>query len=414
MNLKCDRALLEHPSDAIYVEQMCQYLFSDANALAPICTDARLYEVTVSADKITIQHHQLMWAILMIHHRVVSFEDFFVSRRSAVDLIKVPVSKADSEPALSIAWDIFPTVPQWLIEAVDVTPIRALTFFAQTARQAGGKVYQKWGRSLQVELAIHVAVAYFTAWARPVIDQPRIWYLSRDHVDWLKKFADLPPIPAYYEAIGKYMLVSVREVVSILEDTLARATPLTRKDYRTKSMVSFVPTPNSQIYIHDPLKEAVLSPPVVNSAPITAPVPPVATNVSKPVTTVVTVKGVMHGRVLKKESLRKNTKMTTEMVNGLHGSGPWSASDIIDCLVADGARLTTANKGLKEEVSQLRTETQRLREDINRYRGDAARLSDELRNSRDWNYSQLETRRYDDTARGYGSRNAYDPYERRY
>ena len=210
------------------------------------------------------------------------------------------------------------------------------------------------------------------------------------------------------------MLVSVRVVVSILEDTLARATPLTRKDYRTKSMVSFVPTPNSQIYIHDPLKEAVLSPPVVNSAPITAPVPPVATNVSKPVTTVVTVKGVMHGRVLKEESLKKNPKMTIEMINGLHGNGPWSASDIIDCSVADGARLTTANKGLKEEVSQLRTETQRLREDINRYRGDAARLSDELRNNRNWNYSQLETRRYDDTARGYGSRNAYDPYERRY
>ena len=181
MNLKCDRALLEHPSDAIYVEQMCQYLFSGAETLPPICTGARLYEVTVSADKTTIQRHQLMWAILMIHHRVVSFEDFFVARRSAVDLSKVPVSKADSEPALSISWDIFPTVPQWLIEAVDlrsahVIPIRALTFFAQTARQAGGKVYQKWSRSLQVELAIHVAVAYFTAWARPVIDQPRIWY----------------------------------------------------------------------------------------------------------------------------------------------------------------------------------------------------------------------------------------------
>ena len=79
-----------------------------------------------------------------------------------------------------------------------------------------------------------------------------------------------------------------------------------------------------------------------------------------------------------------------------------------------GALLTTVNKGLKEEVSQLRTETHRLREDISRYRGNAARLSDELRNHRDWNYSQLETRRYDDTIRGYGSRTAYDPYDRRY
>ena len=41
--------------------------------------------------------------------------------------------------------------------------------------------------------------------------------------------------------------MTVREIVSILEDTLARATPLSRKDYRTETLVKFVATHYAQM-----------------------------------------------------------------------------------------------------------------------------------------------------------------------
>ena len=420
VDMKCDRTFIEHPGDAVYIEQMSDYLFSDVDALPPICTDARLYEVIVTSDKAKVQRHMLMWAILVTRGKVVSFEDFFVARKSVTDLSKASVQDSDTEPMLCIPWDLFPDVPKWLTESVDlrsahVTPIRALSYFANTARTAGSTVFRRWNRALQIELAIHTAVAHFTAWARPVIDQARIWYPEKAHVKWLKGFEHLPPVPVYYESMGKHMMVSIRQVVTILEDTLARATPQSRKDYRTKTMVRFVPTPNSQIYVNDPLREAVLSPPSTTPVPVVTP-KQVASSVpvKSSVTTPVSSKGVMVGRVIKRDTLKKNTRMTPEMLTALRGNGPWSVSEIIDHLVVSETRLTTINKGLTEELTQLRTETQRLREDINRYRSDAARLSDELRNNRDWNYNQLESRRYDDTNRGYGSRNPYDPYDRRY
>ena len=60
-----------------------------------------------------------------------------------------------------------------------MTPIRALVFFAKVARDAGPEVYQRWKKSLQIELAIHVTVAHFTAWARPIIDHPVSGILRR-------------------------------------------------------------------------------------------------------------------------------------------------------------------------------------------------------------------------------------------
>ena len=424
VSLKCDHSFLEQPGDAIYIEQMCSYLFSDSEGLPPICTDARLYEVIVTADKAKIQRHQLMWAILIMKNRIVTFEDFFTSRRSMADVSKAIVSDSETDPLLCIPWVFFPAGPKWLLESVDlrsahVSPIRALTFFAQTARSAGVKVFQRWNKSLQVELAIHAAVAHYTAWARPVIDQSRIWYPEGAHVAWLKRFAHLPPIPVYYESCGKYVTVTIREVVTILEDTLARATPQHRKDYRTKTFVKFVATPNALVYTLDPLREATLKPVTAVLPAPSQPRVPTPAPVTKPSSsTVLSIKGVMTGRIIKRESLRKNTRMTAELLNGLRGNGPWCASDIIDRLVANDEHLSSTNQRLTTEVTQLRQDMQRLRDDMSRYREDAARLGDELRTLRDTqnanNYNAPDTRRYDDANRGYASRGYYDPYERSY
>ena len=422
--LKCDRSFIEQPGDAIYIERMCTYLFSEAEELPPICTDARLYEVVVTADKAKIQRHQLMWAILLVKHKVVTFEDFFTSRRLMVDISKAAVPNPETDPLLCVPWDFFPTVPKWLLESVDLrsahmTPIRALVFFTNVARRAGVKVFKRWNKSLQLELAIHTTVAHYTAWARPVIDQSRIWFPEVAHVQWLKGFVHLPPIPVYYESLNKYVTVTVREVVTILEDTLARATPLSRKDYRTKTLVKFVATPNAQVYTLDPLREAVLKPaaakPTLMSQPSALSRPANPKPSSPPV---LNTKGVLSGRIVKREWLRKNTSITPELLNCLRGSGPWNVVEIVDQLVAHGDGQASTNKGLSGEVSNLKGEVQRLREDMDRYRNDAARLSDELRLSRENHYYNSyppsDTRRADDYNRGYTTRNPYDPYERRY
>ena len=344
-SIKCDRTFIERPGDAVYIERMWIYLFNESEELPPICTDARLYEVVVTADKAAIQRHQLMWAIFLTRHKVVTFEDFFVSRRSMTDLSKATVSDSETDPLLCIPWALFPDAPKWIAESVDLRsahmiPIRALIFFAHTARMGGPKVYKRWSKSLQIELAIHTAVAHYTAWARPVIDQSRIWYPTEDHVKWLKGFVNLPPIPVFYESLGKYVIVKIREVVTILWDTLARATPMIRKDYRTKTIVKFVATPNAEVYTHDPLREAVLSP--VATVPAPAILPSVTTQPVTPKPTsssMFTGKGVMTGRVLKRESLRKSTRMSVELVNGLRGNGPWSIVDVVDYLVTNNDRL---------------------------------------------------------------------------
>ena len=216
-------------------------------------------------------------------------------------------------------------------------------------------------------------------------------------------------------------MVTVSEVVKVLEDTRARAHPVSRKDYCTRTMVEFVATPNSQIYTKDPLREAVLSPlDAVKPVAVLPPQPMASAPVSKPSSAnALTVKGVMSGRVLKKDSLRKNTKMSAELLNTLRGAGPWCASDIIDHLVANDERLSSANQCLSNEVTQLRQDLQRLRDDMTRYREDASRLGDELRTLREGqnthNYAAPDTRRYDDGYRAPSAARGYlDPYERNY
>ena len=85
-SIKCDRTLFERPGDAIYIERMWLYIHNDSESLPPICTGARLYEVVVTEDKAKIQQHQLMWAVLIVHGRVMTFENFFVAIRLMTDL----------------------------------------------------------------------------------------------------------------------------------------------------------------------------------------------------------------------------------------------------------------------------------------------------------------------------------------
>ena len=417
ISIKCDRTLFSNPNDSIYIERMWLYLFNESSDQPPVCVDERLYEVVVAEDKATVQKQRLMWALLIMRKRVVTFEDFFVSRRSTTDLSKTVVAAVEDTPLLSVPWELFPSVPKWLSEVVDlrsahVSPVRALTFFTDTARRAGSKVYQRWNKALQIELAMHIAVAHFTAWARPVIDQPRIWFPSEEHVSWLKRFEHLPPIPVYYEALGKHLTVSIADVVRVLEDTRARATPTSRKDYCTKTMVEFVATPNSQVFTTDPLREALLKPianiPSTSGAAATSAQPRLITKANSGSS--LTPKGVIFGRVIKRDSLRKHTKIPAEIIASLKGNGPWTVVEIIDHVVVDRGSVLAKNESLTGEVNGLREELQRLRDDMSRYRDDASRLSGELRQLRE----STTAAAYGDGSRGYGSRSCYDPYERRY
>ena len=418
LSIRCDRTFFERPDDALYIERMWQYLFNESVAEPPICTDDSLYRVVVPEDKAKAQQNRLCWAFIVMRQRVVTFEDLFVSRRAAIDMNKVLILETEEEALLSVPWDLFPVVPAWLREVVDMrsapmTPIRALTYFTKTARRAGSNVFKRWNKALQVELAVHVAVAHYTAWARPVLDQPRIWYPPAEHVSWLKKFVLLPPIPVYYEALGKYVMVSIKDVVAVLEDARARARPVTRKDYCTRTMVEFVATPNSQVFTTDPLREADLLTVEKTKPSIVKPrQPPQKT----PAAAVLSAKGVLIGRVLKKDFLRKHTRMSQDMVNALQGSGPWCATDVINQLVDSDQRLTADKLSLTSDITYLRQDNERLRDDVTRYREDATRLTSELRTAREnaMNAACNEARRYDDNARGYGSRGFYDPYERRY
>ena len=92
---------------------------------------------------------------------------------------------------------------------------------------------------------------------RPLLDQTRLWYPPQSRVWWLKKFTHLPPVPAYFEALGKYVDVSIVLVVKVLEETRARAVPVRGRDYCTRTNVEFVVTPTSHIYTEDPPCEAL-------------------------------------------------------------------------------------------------------------------------------------------------------------
>ena len=227
LSLRCDRSLFERSADALYIDQMSKYLFDDTITTPPVL-DSRLYKVFVTGDRTKALQHRLMWAVVIMRQKVMTNEDFFVARRSPVDVNKASVPECEEEPILTIPWDLLPTVPSWIAEAVDLrsapmAPVRALTFFTATARDQGAQVYKKWNKALQFELAIHVTAAHYSSWARPVLDQTRIWLPSSAHINWLKQFESLPPIPIFFEALGRSEKVTIVDVVRILEDARSRA-----------------------------------------------------------------------------------------------------------------------------------------------------------------------------------------------
>ena len=160
--------------------------------------------------------------------------------------------ESGEESPIIIPWDVLPIVPTWLQSKVDllsapVPQIRALVNFAHKARDHGIHVFQKWQKLLQLEVAMHVTAAHYASWARPVLKQPKVWFPPAEHVAWLKGLESLPPIPAFFEGTGKYVSVTVRQVLKVLESALARAKPVCRRDYCTRTHVKYVITPNSHI-----------------------------------------------------------------------------------------------------------------------------------------------------------------------
>ena len=101
---------------------------------------------------------------------------------------------------------------------------------------------------------------------------------------------------------------------------------------------------------------------------------------------VLSTKGVLFGRIVKREWLRKHTRITSELLNCMRGNGPWNVVEIVNQLVAHGDSQASTNKGLSKDVSNLKGEVQLLWEDMDRYKIDAARLSDELRSSMENHY----------------------------
>ena len=338
-----------------------------------------------------------------------------------MDVNKATVPVKEDESILSIPWDLLPSAPDWLAEVVvdlrsaPVPPIRALTFFTNTALNQGSASYKKWNKALQFELAIHVIATHYAAWARPVLDQPRLWYPSYAHVQWLKKFIDLPPVPIFFETLGKYVNVSVRDVVKILEDARARAIPIKRRDYCTKTNVEFVVTPNSHVYVNDPLREIVTRDATPTSNPVPLRTQPsaaisgkIGTTSNKPISsTGLAGRGGVLAKVYKRDQVRKQTDMTDEMFEGMKGVGLCSLAEVVNYLVNRVQTIAKSNESSMAEVSQLQEENRRLRDDIQRYRDDATRIGSELRSLRD-PYNPY------DSGRSGASRGWSDPYERGY
>ena len=427
LSLRCDRSFFERADDALYIEEMSMYLFDDSITTPPVLSNPRLYQVFVPGDRTRALQNRLMWAAVVMRKKVLTNEDFFVARCASVDVNKATVPIPEGEAILTIPWDILPSVPTWVGEAVDlrsapVSPVRALTFFTNTARDQGAAVYKKWNKALQFELAIHVASAHYAAWARPLIDQTRIWLPTSSHIAWLKKFESLPPVPVFFEVLGKHVSVSIADVVRILEDARAHAVSVKRRDYCTKSQVEFVVTPNSHIYVLDPLREAALrtttrlplalSLPQSRTAAVSKPINSATKQSIKLIPAAVTAgRGSMTVKVIKKVQLKKQTSMSSEHIEGLKGSGPFSMAEVVNHLTERTQSLAKSNDTLMSETAQLQEENRRLRDDIMRYRDDASRLSAALRTS------QARQDPYDpyDTTRG-GPRGGWgsDPYDRSY
>ena len=420
LSVRCDRSFFERADDALYIDLMSKFFADDATTTPPVLSDPRLYKVFVTEDRTRALQHKLMWAVVVMRKKILTHEDFFVVRRAHIDVNKATVPLKEEESILALPWDMLPSIPAWMEEILDlrsapVAPVRALIFFASTARAQGADTYKKWNKALQFELAMHMAVAHYSAWARPVIDQTRLWYPSEAHVKWLKEFNTLPPIPVFFETLGKFVKVSIADVVRILEEARARATPVKRRDYCTKTNVEFIVTPNSHIYVNDPLREAVLRP---NAQPVLGPV------LSQPSTNPAPIKSNGPGnrsiptnagarlgtatKMFKRDHLKKGTTATADMLEGLKGSGPFSMAEVVNFFVEENQRIVKSNDALMTEATQLREEARRLRDDIMRYREDASRLSTELRSLRD-QPRQDAYNPYDSRSRGWT-----DPYDRSY
>ena len=336
LSVRCDRSFFERADDALYIDLMSKFFADDATTTPPILSDPRLYKVFVTEDRTRALQHKLMWAVVVMRKKILTHEDFFVVRRAHIDVNKATIPLKEEESILAIPWDMLPSIPAWVEEILDlrsapVAPVRALIFFASTARAQGADTYKKWNKALQFELAMHMAVAHYSAWARPVIDQTRLWYPSEAHVKWSKEFNTLPPIPVFFETLGKFVKVSIADVVRILEEARARATPVKRRDYYTKTNVEFIVTPNSHIYVNDPLREAVLRP---NAQPVLGPL------LSQPSTNPAPIKSSGPGnrsipanagarigtatKMFKRDHLKKGTTATADMLEGRGFKRVWS------------------------------------------------------------------------------------------
>ena len=243
-----------------------------------------------------------------------------------------------------------------------------------------------------------------------MLDQARLWYPPVAHVQWLKKFATLPPVPVYFEALGKYEEVSIAEVVKILEEARARAVPTKRRDYCTKTLVEFVITPNSHIYVNDPLCEITTrlagQPPTTTLSSVANGKPNTPASKSNP-NIPPSGRGNMTAKVFRRDMLKKHTTITSELLESLKGSGPCSMAEVVNHLVSRDQTLVKSNDTIMSELSQLQEENRRLREDIQRYRDDASRIAAELRSMGD-PYNPYDSR--SGGSRGWSS----DPYERNY
>ena len=392
-NIRCDRTFLQHPNDALYVDKVSEYLFNDtASSTPPILDDPALYEVYVPAARTKTQENRFCWAVGAVRKRVITFDDFFVIRRPIVELGKALVLESGEDSPITIPWDILPTMPTWLQSKVDlrsapVPQIRALVYFAHKARVHGIHVFQKWQKLLQFEVAMHVTVAHYASWAHPVLEQPKVWFPPAEHVAWLKEFESFPPIPAFFEGTGKYVSVSVKQVVKVLESALARAKPVSRRDYCTRSHVKYVIAPNAHIYVDDPLCEASMHvqasdaaaslPPTDEPAPVPTPIAEIPAPTPAP-----NPEAVVLGRIVKKAYLRDSTKMPKILINSLNGNGPWTLADVLNHVVANERRVNASNSTLTTTVSELRNEMGRLRDDVARYRGDSMRYQTECQELR--------------------------------
>ena len=398
-NIRCDRTFLQHPHDALYVDKVSAYLFNDGqSSVPPILDDANLYGVFVPGSRTKAIENRMCWAVGAVKKRVLTYEDFFIIRRPTVELSKATVQESGEDKTILLAWDALPVMPAWLhtkvdLRSVSMPQIRALVYFAKKARSHGLNVYQRWQKLLQFEVAMHVTVAHYASWAFPILEQSKVWVPPKEHIDWLKGFESLPPIPAYFECAGKYVNVTVSQVVKVLEDAVALGKPQSRVDFCTRTTVRFFVTPNAHIYADNPLCEA--SPAIdaasgtANQAASASAVPSAHVAENQPTTSAPVIsEGVIRGRIVKIRFLRKDTRVPEALITSLGGNGPWTVAEVLNHIVANERKTNAFNSVLNTTVSELRSEMSRLRGDVDRYRGDATRYQTECQQLR----SELQRR----------------------